>query len=307
MKRHPSRLVPLLVGVLSCFVIAPSVLSQERPTRRSRKPDLPEKRDVSLLTRDRVKLKASYYASTKGKEAIPIMLVHEWGGQASPYNDLAVSLQKEGYAVLIPEYRGHGASKSYTDRSGRQKDFETDRMGRRDVEAVIMADLESAKGFLKEENNEEKLNLNALVLLGVREGCLLAAHWAQRDWAFPSVGAKKQGQDVKALIFVSPVKTFKGVAMDRAIRDFNILNLPIMVVAGKGSKESPEASRIIKQLKTAKGKLNRTQELDDLIPVAFPKSLSGQELANAIKPMILRFTSEKVVVENGLNEWVDRK
>lgn len=95
--------------------------------------------------------------------------------------------------------------------------------------------------------------------------------------------------------------------MDRAIRDFNILSLPIMVVAGKGSKEASEASRIIKQLKTAKGKLNRTQDLEDLIPIAFPKNLSGQELANTIRPLIVKFATDQVPVGDGKNEWVDRK
>ncbi len=109
-------------------------------------------------------------------------------------------------------------------------------------------DLEKAKAFLKEENNEENLNLNALVVIGVREGCVMAAHWAQRDWSFPSVGRMKQGQDVKCLVLISPEKQIKGIGIDPTLTNANLIQLPMMIVAGESSPEAAEAERVAKRV-----------------------------------------------------------
>ena len=66
----------------------------------------------------------------------------------------------------------------------------------------------------------------------------MASHWAARDWSFPSVGRMKQGQDVKALVMISPEKQIKGVAIDPVLKDPNLLNLPILIVRGKTKSAS---------------------------------------------------------------------
>ena len=103
-------------------------------------------------------------------------------------------------------------------------------MSRKDAEAVVAMDLEKAKGFLKTENNDGYLNLNALVVVGVGEGSVLGSLWAMRDWSFPSLGSVKQGQDVKALVLISPEKQIKGLPLEPALND-NLLQLLTMIIA----------------------------------------------------------------------------
>lgn len=303
-------LAPSYLWFAAVLLISP-VMAQDsdRRKRNRRKDQVAAPRPVSLVARDGIKLRAWYFESNQGKDAIPVMLVHEWNSQASPYQKLAMFLQKNGFAVLVPEYRGHGASKTYTARNGKEENFNTDRMSRHHVQAIVTADLESAKGFLKDENNDEKLNLNALTLIGVGEGSIFAALWAQRDWAFPSVGRVKQGQDVKAMVYLSPVNSFKGLKFDGVLRDPNMLRLPTLVIAGADHDRASEAKRIVKQIEIAKRRMSRGA-VKDFKSFMVPGGLYGHALIDevgAVTPTIVKFIQEHVKTDAEANAWVERK
>ncbi|MGW8256084.1 MAG: alpha/beta fold hydrolase, partial [Thermoguttaceae bacterium] len=83
--------------------------------------ELPEPEDIVLKTADSLRLALSYYPGTKGKESIPVVLLHAWKGNRTDYTrDLASFLQAKGYAVIVPDLRGHGESTRLT--SARAKD-----------------------------------------------------------------------------------------------------------------------------------------------------------------------------------------
>ena len=191
----------------------------------------------------------------------------------------------------------------------RRAEFNLSQMSRQDVEAIVNFDLETAKGFLKDENNEGRLNLNALVVIGVREGCVLGAQWAKRDWAFPSVGRLKQGQDVKAMVLISPEKQIKGVPIDPAISDPNLIRLPIMIVAGSESPEASEARRIGKRVEGYKTRLGRGEASG--FELSMPgTALSGPSLVSDVSsviPAIVKFVTSEVVVSDTTNPWVERQ
>ena len=309
--RQMVRFVAVLVMLVATATATAQTAQGSRSRSATKKPD---HRIVTLKTKDGVKLRAFYFPSAKsedekGKEAITVMVVHEWRGQASPYYKLVSALRTAGCAVLIPDYRGHGGSREYTDAQGKVKNFNLSTMSKRDVENIVAYDLEKAKAFLKDENNEEKLNLNALVVIGVQEGCVMAAHWAKRDWQWPSIGQVKQGQDVKALVFISPEKLVKGVAIDQAITDRNLYSLPIMILAGSASDQGDEAERIAKRLGNYKKRINRG-EISGL-EVALPKTnLSGAKLvnsSNAVIKAITTFVTSQVPIDDEENRWVERR
>lgn len=267
-------------------------------------------RPVELKTADGLKLRAIYFPSDEGKKAIPVMFVHEWGGQMSrPYAKLAFALRDAGCAVLIPEYRGHGQSREFTNPRGQTVTLDPSKMRKMDIAAIVKRDLESAKKFLKQENNEGKLNLNALVIIGVEEGCILGAHWTVTDWRFPSLGRKKQGQDVKGLVMISPEKTLMGVSLAPAVRDPNILRLPIMIVAGSESSEAGEARRIADQIETRKARFGRGRAAGFEFQI-LDTNLSGPRLlagSDAVMASIVDFITSQVPTTDETNPWIERE
>lgn len=282
-----------------------------RPPARRRSKEEDEKlkpRPVTLKTKDGIEVRSFYFPSDKGKEAITVLIVHEWQGQASPYLQLVLALRDAGCAVLVPDYRGHGGSTTYTDRRGKQQKFDVSRMGKRDVGNIIAMDLEKAKGFLKDENNAGNLNLNALVIIGIREGCIMGTTWASRDWSFPSVGRKKQGQDVKAIVMVSPDKQIKGVPIDPVLKDPNILRLPILIVGGTTNPEAKETRRIAKRIKGTKTRAGGGTAPGFQLEM-IETSLTGAALVNEaseVIPAIVDFVKEEVRISDDENPWVLR-
>lgn len=299
-----SRFAIVAAAVLG---IASLGFAEEEPESKREDPEL-QPRAVTLTTADGLRLRAFYFPSDKGKRAIPVMLVHEWGGQGSPYNQLVRSLRDAGCAVLVPEYRGHGGSREQVNALGNTVRFDPGAMRRGEVMAVVNSDLEAAKRFLKDENNAGRLNLNALTVIGVREGAILGAHWTIADWRFPSIGAKKQGQDVKALVLVSPERNFMGISIQPALGAPTLIGLPVMIVAGAESSEASETERMIRRLDGAKSRarVGKASELVELMPAT---NLSGARLVNdsaKVIPAIVRFVTTKVSAERDANPWVER-
>src|SRR6185369_3712246 len=82
------------------------------PTARPKGPKVVEPEDISLDTKDNVTVKATFYAGTLKKEAVPFILIHGLDGQRGDMHSLAVYLQSLGHAAIAPDLRGHGQSKS---------------------------------------------------------------------------------------------------------------------------------------------------------------------------------------------------
>lgn len=284
----------------------PTAVPAARPG--AKKPERPAAKTLSLMTADGVMLRTLYFPSDKGKEAVPVILIHEWQGQASPYAGLVKALWDAGCAVVVPELRGHGGSKEQ-EIAGRKREFDVSRMGKADVMSMITGDLEAVKKFLVEENNAQRLNLNALTLVGIREGAILASHWAVRDLNFPSVGALKQGQDVKALVLISPERNIKGVALDETINDRVFVQLPFQIVVGKTSRQASETERFHKKLEGLKKRMARG-DAKDLQYVELATSLDGPALINDVPGVIEKvkaFIDTTMIANAGRIPWVARQ
>lgn len=322
---HRFRFVTLIVFILGPWLGSWSgtrVAAQTAPKTTSPKTNTPKKtsskkagedpalkpRREILTTKDNVAVNAFYFPSPEGKKAIPVIVVHEWKGQAGPYMKLFLALRDAGFAVVALEYRGHGNSKTYTDAQGASADYNIATMGRPDVEAIVRYDIEVVKQFLKVENNAGRLNLNTLSMVGIGEGAIMAGYWASRDWKIPSVGRMKQGQDVKALVYVSPEKNHYGLAMTGPTQDSNLILLPTLIIAGKDSAQGREAQKLGDRLEGIKKRMNRGEALgyEILLPNT---NLSGPALINeesSVIPKIISFLRENVQSSDRLNPWIDR-
>lgn len=297
----------LLVSTLFLFFGSGGVLSAQG--KNGEKDPRLEPRPVTLKTKDGMELRAFYFPSDKEKAATTVLLVHEWKGQASPYYKLVLALNKAGCAVIAPDYRGHGGSKEYVNLRGDKAELDPEKMSRQEVEAIVAMDLEKTKGFLKDENNEGYLNLNSLVVIGVGEGCILGNLWAMRDWSFPSLGRVKQGQDVKGLVMISPEKQLKGLPIEPSFNDPNLLQLPILIVAGEDSREASEARRMATRIEARKKRAGRG-EVNGLRVEMLDSDLSNAPLVTGVAeaiPAIVSFVTTEVKGDDPKNPWVERK
>lgn len=304
--RNVTRVWILLgAGLLAC--LSSTVGFAQAPARPGAKKERPFE-VVAIETRDGVRLRAAFFASDKGKDAVPVMIIHEWGGQAGTYLPLGLALNKAGCAVLIPDLRGHGGSMTYPVPGGETKEFDIGSMGPLDVKAMLTQDLESCKAFLKEKNDKEELNLNALTLVGVKEGCVLAMEWAVSDWNFPSIGSRKQGQDVKALVLISPEEIHKGFRVEKAFRDRFVWRLPTLIIAGKDSAEADAADTIYRRLVKLRTRVSRGEPEGLKLELANAK-LSGAALLKAdaaVTTSTVEFVENEIIANILKHRWVSR-
>jgi len=217
-----------LLGV--CFSVAGAPEKAD-----SKKEKLPEAKDTVLLTNDGLKLATTYYPVTKekGRDAVPVVLLHAHKGSRKDYAELAVSLQKLGHAVLVPDLRGHGDS---TELRGRAGALTAEDLSRADYGRMVTGDMEALKDFLRQENNDGKLNIEKLCVVGAEMGASVALTWTQFDWSRPPVGVCKLGQDVKALVLISPEWSTPGLPLKPVLTTSNArfpLTDPLLISAAK--------------------------------------------------------------------------
>jgi pimeloyl-ACP methyl ester carboxylesterase len=286
------------------------------------KKNLPPPQMVGFKTRDSVQLSATFYPSPlekeAQKEAVPVILLHAFKGSRADFNDLALALQNAGCAVLAPDLRGHGQSTRRINADGKEVEIEQALMSRPDFEAMGHADIqwsgdvEVCNKFLRQKNNAKELNIDKLAIIGAEMGAAVAINWAQSDWSWPILpGAPKQGQDVKALILLSPQWSFRGLSVGSAIgnRDF-AGRLSWMILAGEQDpKVYPETKRLFLALeRTPLPLASEAPGKPALSFRSYPTSLQGDQLLArnfTTTADILKFIDQQVA--KTVHPWTDRK
>ncbi len=259
----------------------------------------PPERLVELETQDGVQLKAMYYPGTKGRDSVCLMMLHAFRGSRADYHRLAKELQTElGYAILVPDLRGHGESV----RVARSTvDLTPDRMRPSDFQAMVGADMETLRRFLRDEHNAEQLNLDRLGLIGAEMGAVVAMVWAAYDWSMPPLGKMKQGEFVKALVLLSPQLVYRGLNANQALRSEAFRSeLSLLVISGKeDSENNRHATRVFDLIAPHR---RREADYDDaskktLFRYEAPTSLQGTGLLGqnlGIESLIADFTELKL-------------
>jgi alpha-beta hydrolase superfamily lysophospholipase len=216
--------------LIGCFVGRPAI---GQPADETAEPEIPEAEDVDVKTKDGVDLKATFYPGTAGKDSVPVILLHGLRGKRGEYADLAGKLQLLGHAVLVPDLRGHGDS-TRQKRDDREVKLDAATLRPADLHLMVTQDMEALKRFLREKHNAKELNLAKLCVVGAELGAMVAINWAALDWSWPPVAAGKQGEDVKALVLLSPRWNLKGLAIKPAI-DHEALKQKVSVLLFVGA------------------------------------------------------------------------
>jgi pimeloyl-ACP methyl ester carboxylesterase len=172
--------------------------------------------DFVVETSDGVRITATYYPGSKGKDSVPVILLHDYQGSRQDMAPLAEVLQKNfGYAVVAPDLRGHG--QSTTTRDPNKKLNASSGAFLDEFPLMATKDVEKMKSFLMAKNNAAELNIDKLSLVGAGGmGSVVAALFAARDWSYPVLATGKQGQDVKTIAMISPDFVFKNLSMNQA-------------------------------------------------------------------------------------------
>lgn len=214
--------------------------------------DIPPAEDIDLTTKDGVLLRCTYYPGTNGKETVPIIMLHKYDeGVRQDFDGFATYLQHEkGHAIIVPDLRGHGDSRT---RDMSKVEIDGKKMKQQEFLAIVDkgGDLETVKSFLVEKHNAQELNIDRLCVIGAEMGATAAVAWAALDWSWPAFSTGKQGQDVKALILLSPEENFKGLKVADAFKMPAVrTQIAVYIAVGdRDSKAFKTANRIHQSLK----------------------------------------------------------
>jgi pimeloyl-ACP methyl ester carboxylesterase len=278
---------------------------------------------ISLATKDGVQLKCTYFpasvrkGSPQAKQTAPVVLLPDLKGTRAMFTSLAERLQapaegegnRPSFAVMTVDLRGHGESTTQV-AGGGQTELDPARLTKNDLLAMVQFDMEAVRSFLVERNDAGELNLNKLCLIGSGLGASVAANWALKDWSTPPLAIVKQGQDVKALVLISPRWSNNGLSMQMPMR-FRPLtqNAAWMLTYGEKDKKVKEDSeRIRKQLARFHPQTDDAKLRSGLLEVKLPSTLQADTLlkqaGSAVENQIVAFLIENVAIVQ--QPWTSR-
>jgi pimeloyl-ACP methyl ester carboxylesterase len=280
----------------------------------------PKFENLVLRTGDGLLLAVTYYPGDKGKQTIPIVLLHGLSQSRGEYKDLAPALQRLGYAVVAPDLRGHGES---THKRGASKDDKLDaaKMAPAQFGLMVREDMRAVKDFLWERNNAGQLNIDKLCVVGADMGASVALDFA----AYDAVGYQngtvyygplKLGRFVKALVLISPKWSSPGLPLAQAARNPVVQrDIAMLILVGKEDVKAMDAAKRVYGLfknshlePTGDDKLDR----QTLFFGSLPTSLQGTKLLDPrfnVQGLIADFVYRRLVKSEESQEWTwkDRK
>jgi pimeloyl-ACP methyl ester carboxylesterase len=236
-------------------------------------------------------LAASFYPSKLTSTAPVVLLIHERDRSNKDFEEsivelkglsLAEDLQKQGYAVLSIDLRGHGANPRRT-------------LTRNDWQAAVQ-DIQAAYACLVDRHNWGELNLAKLGVVALGEGANLAATWAANGGGVSSEG---RTSDLGALVLVSPMvdAQSQGLPAAGAISQM-AARVPMALLVGERDAASSglvnSVANVVKRVRT-----NRVE--------TFPSALHGHKMLRLEPNLTTSITKflESTLKANGA-EWEGR-
>lgn len=269
---------------------------------------------AKLTTKDGVELSITYYPSRAakdpaiGKQVTPVVLLHDEKDTQGMFASLAAKLQAAGqpggqssFAVVTVDLRGHGASTRQTTFNGQTRQLDAAKLNRADLLAMSVQDMEAVRGYLVGKNDIGELNLNKLSLVGAGMGAMVAVNWAAEDWSAPPLAIGKQGQDVKALVLISPLWKFRGIPLQQGMRQADLKRSAawLLIYGQQDSDQTADAKRIYRQLERYHPTPDATNGPPQrLVEMPYESALEGSgllsQLGTTIDDQIIAFLTTHV-------------
>lgn len=308
-------LASVVLGTIGSLLVN-SLATAQNTSRPSR---VAESTDVTLTTKDGVKLGATYFPSDMGQEAVPIVLLHDYKESRAVFHALARELQDpadeelESHAVLTVDLRGHGDSTSIVGPRGQTREIDVDQLRATDYQAMVLRDLEAVRSFLVDKNDAGELNLNKLCLIGSGMGANVAASYAAYDWSIPQLPRIKQGQDVKAVVLSSPKWSYPGLPALKALKQEGVRDkVSVLLVYGEHDpKATKDALSIFRNLEKHRPEPPPEQRLEkqNLFQFPLPTRLQGTRLLTdpdfAVLPKLDVFINARLSQQDF--DWIRRR
>ena len=268
-------------------------------------------------TKDGVVVKGTFYGGTNKDETVPVLMVHDFGKHnRGEFHRLASGLQKAaGHAVLSVDLRGHGESTLRKKPDGTEETLSPDKLKTADFAAMIAADLEVAKRFLMSKHHAKELNIDRLVVIGAGQlGSVVALNWTYQDWSWKQTPFLRQGQDVKALVMLSPASGFKTLKTAPAFtHPFITSGLSVLMVGGRGESEYKQLYNRFSgkgRYKPDDEKPEERAKRQDLFMYPIETELRGAALLSPELPVnnyILQFINLRIVQRADDFPWKSRE
>ena len=172
----------MVIAIFSgmALAIATPARAADTAAKKEKGPQIPPPEDLVKETGDGLGLAMTYYPSGKGKQTIPVVLLHMWKQSRNDYRDLALGLQARGYAVIVPDLRGHGES-THLRGATRDETLDAAKMSPLQFTAMVTQDMRAVKDFLWNRNNAGELNIDKLCVVGAEMGASVALDFALAD------------------------------------------------------------------------------------------------------------------------------
>ncbi|HUE12537.1 MAG TPA: hypothetical protein VMR25_00110 [Planctomycetaceae bacterium] len=169
-----------------------------------------------------------------------------WEGEKG----LAPRLVHEGFAVISVDLRKHGQSTNVARAAGDSpaggKNTEGTNLQPADYGNMVDYDLPAVKKFIYEQHQAKRLNMNKMGIVAAETSVAVAVCFAADDWSkapfddAPTDEMKTpRGQDVRALVLLSPPQKARGLAFTEALTALRNpdWNVALLTLYGKLNKE----------------------------------------------------------------------
>ncbi len=308
--RRTHRLADWLVTASLCWALLPALAWGQAAKK-------PVSEDKVLLAKDGARIHVTYYPSSAGKNAPVAILLHGKGGNrlvwqtgAGQIPSFAAALQQNDFAVVTVDLRGHGQNIANDGAAPANKKGDTIKLTGRDYAAMVALDLEAVKKFLLDEHETEKLNINKLAIVGADFSSLVSLVYTDFDWSKEPyddapIPAQRtpRGQDVRALILISPDNTVPGLVPIQAIARIRALQMPVMIAVGeKDTLDKGAAKKLSEQI------MPKKEDKPHVFLETYPLKFRGTDLLNKgtkLEAQMYKFLDDYVKKSPG--EWRTRK
>ena len=270
-----------VIGLLSLSCLTATALGQDQSQPKLEKAVTQQ----TVMTSDGWTIHFTYYQADGGELTPVVMLLHGRGGNRLAYRtNLAKQLHDHGYAVAAVDLRMHGESRNPTETTEGSSATSADASNLRPADYVRMVteDLEAVKGFLLKEHQEKRLNIRKLGIVAADAMAPVATTFALQDWTkipyddAPTLSARTpRGQDVRALVLISPDATAPGMSTTKALIELRRPELQIGFMIAVGSKDTQDKGQAQKMYKQLTGlSINK----DRMYLQQYPYKLRGTDL-----------------------------